>query len=128
MDEDNRPFYAVHRGRTPGIYRTWEEADEQVHGFPRARYKKYFRRENAEAFMRGENPDAVPPRLPAPPDLTHIEAFHEARCAPIRPVVGYRGQTIRLPATATAAPYVRLLRALGCRLSAKASRWLDSFE
>lgn len=35
------PFYAVKVGRTPGIYTTWKECEEQVHGFKGARYKKF---------------------------------------------------------------------------------------
>jgi ribonuclease HI len=44
-------FYAVHRGRIPGIYRTWSACHEQIHKFPHAVYKKFNTRENAEAFV-----------------------------------------------------------------------------
>ena len=48
-------FYAVRRGISPGIYRTWEECKKQVEGFPRAEYKGFVTRDEAEAYMRGEN-------------------------------------------------------------------------
>ena len=34
-------WYAIRRGRIPGIYRTWLEASQQVIGFPEARYKGF---------------------------------------------------------------------------------------
>ncbi|KAG8170263.1 hypothetical protein KVR01_001008 [Diaporthe batatas] len=35
------PFYAVARGRQPGIYHNWDDCREQVDGFSDARYKKF---------------------------------------------------------------------------------------
>lgn len=51
-------YYAVHRGRTPGIYSTWKECQEQINGFPYTEYKKFKTIEEAEQFVingRGEN-------------------------------------------------------------------------
>lgn len=36
----NGSFYAVVRGRVPGVYKTWPECEKQVKGFANARYKK----------------------------------------------------------------------------------------
>ena len=36
-------FYAVHIGKTPGIYKTWGECQEQVKGFSGAKYKKFIK-------------------------------------------------------------------------------------
>ena len=33
-------FYVVNNGRKPGIYKTWAECKEQVHGFSNAVFKK----------------------------------------------------------------------------------------
>lgn len=44
-------FYAVHKGRTPGIYTTWEETEAQVKGFKDPRHKKFSNREAAENFL-----------------------------------------------------------------------------
>lgn len=38
------PFYAVRRGRIPGIYMSWPEAQAQVKGFPNAEHKKFHTR------------------------------------------------------------------------------------
>lgn len=109
MEDDNRPYYAVRRGHVPGIYRTWDEAEEQVHGHPRPRHKKYFRRENAEAFMRGENPDRDPPRPPSYPDRVQQKAFRDALDSADAPEVDCQGGILRIYGESTAIPYVLLL-------------------
>ncbi|GAV02111.1 hypothetical protein RvY_12714-2 [Ramazzottius varieornatus] len=43
--------YAVRVGRTPGIYKTWDECAEQVKAFSGARYKKFKTIEEAQAFI-----------------------------------------------------------------------------
>ena len=44
-------FYAVARGRAPGVYRSWTECQAQVHGFAGARFKRFDSKESAEAFL-----------------------------------------------------------------------------
>jgi ribonuclease HI len=44
-------YYAVRTGRTPGVYRTWDECKKMVHGFPGAVYKSFATREEAEMFV-----------------------------------------------------------------------------
>lgn len=46
-------FYAVRRGRQPGIYRTWPDAQKQVSGYPGAQYKSFPTEAAANAFMTG---------------------------------------------------------------------------
>lgn len=46
-----KKFYAVRKGRVPGIYSTWDECKAQVHGFAGAAYKKFEDLELAKAFM-----------------------------------------------------------------------------
>lgn len=59
MSNSQKPrFYAVRRGRTPGIYRSWDECKAQITGFSDASYKKFSSREEAEEFMQ-----ALEPRL-----------------------------------------------------------------
>ncbi len=52
-------FYAVRRGRQPGIYPTWPSCEEQVRGFPGAVYKAFPTKAQALSFM-GED---LPPSL-----------------------------------------------------------------
>lgn len=45
-------FYAVKKGRIPGVYSTWEECQQQVKGFPNPVFKSFPTIEEAEAFIR----------------------------------------------------------------------------
>ncbi len=45
-------LYAVHKGRKPGIYTTWEECKKQVDGFNGPIYKKFDNRTGAELFLK----------------------------------------------------------------------------
>lgn len=51
----NIGFYAVRKGRKPGVYATWAECEEQVKGFGGAAYKKFGTREDALTFVRGDD-------------------------------------------------------------------------
>lgn len=44
-------FYAVKKGRKPGIYRTWEEAKAQVDGYSGAEYKSFSKITDATAYL-----------------------------------------------------------------------------
>ncbi|MEY8370480.1 ribonuclease H family protein [Aerococcaceae bacterium 50-4] len=44
-------YYAVKKGKTPGIYRSWPDCQKQVKGFSGAVYKSFTSLEAAEAFM-----------------------------------------------------------------------------
>ncbi|MFH5810214.1 ribonuclease H family protein [Companilactobacillus sp. FL22-1] len=48
-------YYAVRRGKKPGIYLTWAECKAQVDGFSGARYKSFTDRAQAEAFLGGKD-------------------------------------------------------------------------
>jgi len=50
-----KKIYAVNIGRKPGIYNQWygeNGAETQVKGFPKALYKGFATREEAETFLR----------------------------------------------------------------------------
>ncbi|KAK3995160.1 P-loop containing nucleoside triphosphate hydrolase protein [Cladorrhinum sp. PSN332] len=48
-------FYAIARGRAPGIYTVWADAEKQVKGFAGQCFKGFVTREEAEAFMRANS-------------------------------------------------------------------------
>ncbi|KAJ2499070.1 hypothetical protein GGH96_003803 [Coemansia sp. RSA 1972] len=56
-------YYAVRVGRTPGIYRTWDDCKAMTHGFQGAIFKKFRMLEEANTFMGEE----------AAPDQARIE-------------------------------------------------------
>jgi ribonuclease HI len=86
-----KKYYAVLRGRKPGIYTEWfgpEGAQVQVTGFPAAQYKGFERKEDAEAFMRGQAVDTLPvggkgKKVVKPPSAL-LQASSEAEDRPIR--------------------------------------------
>ncbi|MED6106129.1 hypothetical protein PIB30_002022 [Stylosanthes scabra] len=54
MSRSKYTHYAVRVGRVPSIHRTWEECDEQVHGFPFASFKGFRSLVEAQEFMNTE--------------------------------------------------------------------------
>jgi ribonuclease HI len=48
-------FYAIARGRNPGIYTNWPEAQKQIKGFNGAKFRKFDTRQEAQAFI-DDNP------------------------------------------------------------------------
>ena len=45
-------FYAVPKGRKPGIYRTWKIAKCEVNGFPKAKFKGFATMAEAHTFFK----------------------------------------------------------------------------
>jgi len=43
-----KKYYVVWVGQQPGIYTTWAEAERQVKGFPRAKFKSFHSQAEAE--------------------------------------------------------------------------------
>lgn len=50
-----RKYYAVKRGRVPGVYENWEIAKQQVEGYPNAEYRSFASKEDALAYLKGES-------------------------------------------------------------------------
>ena len=47
-------FYAVKKGKIPGIYNSWDDCKKMVDGFPGAVYKSFKTLEEAETFVGAE--------------------------------------------------------------------------
>jgi ATP-dependent DNA helicase PIF1 len=62
-----RKWYAVSKGRVPGIYSTWDEAQEQVNNFSGAVFKAFDSEEKAQEYL-DEEPAPVPARVGPPAD------------------------------------------------------------
>ncbi len=55
-----KKWYAVQKGRRPGLYTSWAETEKQVKGFAGARFKGFEKQSEAEAWLQGdESPLAV---------------------------------------------------------------------
>ena len=48
-------YYAVYQGHKPGIYRTWNECQEQINGYSTPIFQKFTNLENAELFVQTGN-------------------------------------------------------------------------
>ncbi len=48
-------YYAVSKGRSPGIYNDWETTKQQVNGYPGAKYKSFTNKENALSYIKENN-------------------------------------------------------------------------
>ena len=76
-------FYAVRKGRQPGIYTTWPACEEQIKGFPGAVYKAFPTKAQALAFAG----DCLPgsPGLPPAGTLPATDGIHiwvDGSCLP----------------------------------------------
>lgn len=50
-EEEEKKFYAVKNGRKTGIFETWAECKEQVHGFKGCKFKSFLSYEEAEEYL-----------------------------------------------------------------------------
>ena len=58
-------YYAVHKGREPGVYSSWTDVNEQVSGFSNAKFKRFSSLENAEIFVKtGEDHSKILSQAP----------------------------------------------------------------
>lgn len=46
-------YYAVKKGKTPGIYMNWDDCRKMVNGYPNAVYKSFTNIDEARAFLEG---------------------------------------------------------------------------
>lgn len=55
MASNKRKYYVVWVGREPGVYDTWEEAEDQIINFPGAKFKSFPSQSAAIAAFRGDD-------------------------------------------------------------------------
>lgn len=49
---ERKVFYAVHRGESPGVYKTWTDCEKQIKDFSKPWYKKFSVEEEAVEFVK----------------------------------------------------------------------------
>lgn len=49
-----KKFYAVRQGKVTGIFTSWDECKACIDGYPKAQYKGFMTRAEAERYMSGE--------------------------------------------------------------------------
>lgn len=83
-------YYAVQKGKTPGVYSSWDEAKEQIEGFGGAVYKSFTDKDEAIEFLKKDGYDKkAPTEQPEEPDGAY--AFVDGSYNPDTCVSGYGG-------------------------------------
>lgn len=54
-----KKFYVVWVGASPGIYESWEECSQQIHGYPGAEYKSFKTRQLAEEAYNSNSKEFI---------------------------------------------------------------------
>lgn len=96
-----KKYYVVWSGRKTGIFETWDECKNQVHGVKGAKYKSFPTKKEAEtAFKQGHGQAINRPSKtkqstdkPSSPDLTYIEdsISVDAACSGNPGLMEYKG-------------------------------------
>lgn len=53
-----KKYYAVKKGRSTGIFTTWEACKASVNGYPGAQYKSFSAAEEAQGYLKGDQAPA----------------------------------------------------------------------
>ena len=77
-------FYAVRRGRTTGVFDSWETCRKQVFKFPGAEYKAFPTREEALAFFSSAAPKKANQESPETSLDSSTEIWVDGSCFPQR--------------------------------------------
>lgn len=78
-----KKYYVVKKGKTPGIYFSWDDCKKMVDGYPGAVYKGFATLAEAECYMGNTSVGAT--EMPA------IYAFVDGSYNPVTKVYGYGG-------------------------------------
>lgn len=54
-----KKFYAVKRGRVPGVYHTWADCSKQIEDYPNAKYKSFVNITDAFDYVDWQNQDKL---------------------------------------------------------------------
>ncbi|XP_066271698.1 ribonuclease H1-like [Branchiostoma lanceolatum] len=84
----SQAFYAVRNGRNPGVYRTWDECQNQVNKFSNAKFKKFKTQEEAWQFVSASPPSTSTYRHapgPSPSSYTARRSGYQASPSTQRP-------------------------------------------
>lgn len=73
-------YYAVQKGRHPGVYENWSDCQREVTGAAGAVFKKFKTRAEAEAFVKGDGYDLqLPFDVPKASDSSSVSASVASR-------------------------------------------------
>lgn len=99
-DRNNKKFYVVWEGRRTGIFDNWAEAEQQVTGYPKPKFKSFRSRSEAEAAFKdnywkyvGKNTTTPKKTLPelVQTGIIADSVAVDAACAGVPGPMEYRG-------------------------------------
>lgn len=70
-----KKYYAVKQGKKTGVFTTWDECKQNVHGYPGAEYKSFTSKVEAENYLRGSNEAEGPKEDSATEGETEVVAY-----------------------------------------------------
>jgi len=86
---DKKNFYAVKRGRVPGIYKTWAECKANVDGFSGATYKGFKTLAEAEEYMNLGAPTDISSEAESVKKRNSIKTFRTVKKAASRSSISF---------------------------------------
>lgn len=77
-----KKVYAVKKGRETGVFSTWEECKQKVHGYPGARYKSFPTLKEAQDYLQGTINREMPEISPEEVCTAYVDgSFDQSRKA-----------------------------------------------
>lgn len=70
-----KKYYAVKQGKRTGIYTTWDECKQNVHGYPGAEYKSFTSKAEAENYLTDTKETGDPQKDSAIEDEAEVVAY-----------------------------------------------------
>jgi ribonuclease HI len=70
-----KKIYAVKKGKIIGIFNSWNECKDSVHGYPGAEYKSFFSEEEAKGYLFGSGKDVSEKEEEFPQNKNKIVAY-----------------------------------------------------
>ena len=95
-----RKYYVVWDGLNPGIYKSWADCQQQIKGYPNAKYKSFASKDLAEsAFHESNYEDNISKKSPKPRidpalfthEIIQVSMSVDAACSGNPGIMEYRG-------------------------------------
>ncbi|KAG0241411.1 hypothetical protein BGW41_005982 [Actinomortierella wolfii] len=99
--QTGQSFYAVHVGKTKGIYYTWAECEKQIRGVPAAKFKKFPTLQEAQEFVKN-GPTPYPQRSKGAASSSGSKASKSSTSAASSAAGSRRTASSAVPASSTA--------------------------
>ena len=76
---DKKKYYVVWQGVNPGVYDNWDKCQQQIKGYPQAKYKSFGSREEAEAAYNGNFAQHIQFKSPTRPGTSNPQILKSSK-------------------------------------------------